>query len=50
MYVKAGVNLPAIYLRLAFDQEIPELPKTNAFKHKIFWIRGIDIEPVSVSI
>lgn len=48
MYVKAGFNLPYIYLKLAFDEEIPKPPKTDAFKHKIFWIRGIDIPPVSV--
>jgi carbamoyl-phosphate synthase large subunit len=47
MYVKAGINLPAIYLRLAFDEPIPRLRKFNAFKHRIFWIRGIDIEPIS---
>lgn len=50
MYVKAGVNLPEIYLKLAFDEPIPELPKFNAFKEKILWIRGIDIEPVAVKI
>ena len=47
MYVKAGINLPEIYLRMAFDEPIPRLPKFNAFKQRIFWIRGIDIEPVS---
>lgn len=50
MYVKAGFNLPHIYLKLAFNEEIPELPKTNAFKHRILWIRGIDIEPASIKI
>ncbi len=50
MYVKAGINLPAIYLKLAFGEEVPNLPKINAFKHKILWIRGIDVEPVSVKI
>jgi carbamoyl-phosphate synthase large subunit len=50
MYVKAGVNLPEIYLKLAFNEEIPRLPKINAFKKKILWIRGIDIEPVSVKV
>lgn len=50
MYVAAGINLPAIYLKLAFDEEIPNIPKINAFKNKILWIRGIDIEPVSVRI
>jgi len=47
MYVEAGINLPEIYLELAFDEPIPKLPKFNAFKHKILWIRGIDVEPVS---
>ncbi len=47
MYVKAGVNLPEIYLKLAFDEAIPKLPQFNAFKRKIVWIRGIDVEPVA---
>nr|NIP67063.1 ATP-grasp domain-containing protein [Candidatus Bathyarchaeota archaeon]NIR17562.1 ATP-grasp domain-containing protein [Desulfobacterales bacterium]NIU81251.1 ATP-grasp domain-containing protein [Candidatus Bathyarchaeota archaeon]NIV67901.1 ATP-grasp domain-containing protein [Candidatus Bathyarchaeota archaeon]NIW16345.1 ATP-grasp domain-containing protein [Candidatus Bathyarchaeota archaeon] len=47
LYVEAGFNLPEIYLKLAFDEEIPKLPRFNAFKHRIYWIRGIDIEPVS---
>lgn len=46
IYVEAGINLPEIYLKLAFDEPIPKLPQFNAFKRKIFWIRGIDIEPV----
>jgi len=50
MYVKAGINLPEIYLKLAFDEPIPKLPKFNAFKKRILWIRGIDIEPVAVKI
>jgi carbamoyl-phosphate synthase large subunit len=50
MYVKAGINLPDIYLKLAFDEPISNLPKFNAFKRKILWIRGIDIEPVAVEI
>lgn len=48
MYVEAGINLPEIYLKLAFDEPIPKLPQFNAFKRKIFWIRGIDIEPVPI--
>ena len=50
MYVKAGVNLPEIYLKLAFDESIPKLPKFNAFKKKILWVRAIDVEPVAVEI
>jgi len=48
MYVRAGVNLPEIYLKLAYDEPVPKLPKFNAFKKKILWIRGIDVEPVAV--
>lgn len=48
MYVEAGINLPEIYLKLAFNEPISKLPKFNAFKQKIFWIRGIDIDPVSI--
>lgn len=50
MYVRAGVNLPEIYLKLAFDEPVPKLPKFNAFKEQILWIRGIDIEPVAARI
>ncbi|HEX69341.1 MAG TPA: ATP-grasp domain-containing protein [Candidatus Bathyarchaeota archaeon] len=50
MYVEAGVNLPLVYLKLAFDEDVQNLPKFDAFKRKILWIRGIDIEPVAVEI
>ena len=50
MYVKAGINFPEVYLKLAFDESIPKLPKFNAFKNKILWIRGIDVEPIAVKV
>lgn len=50
MYVRAGINLPGIYVRLALDEPVPKLPKFNAFKEKILWVRGIDVQPVAVKI
>ncbi|MFX1343483.1 MAG: hypothetical protein ACFFBC_01015 [Promethearchaeota archaeon] len=41
-FTKAGVNMPYYYIKLAFDEEIPTLPKYNAIPKNLYWIRHID--------
>lgn len=47
-FTKAGINMPYYYVKLAFGEEIPELPKYNAVPKGIYWIRHIDAPAVLV--
>jgi len=50
-FSKAGLNLPYIYIKLAFDEPIPEFIKEiNPLKEGLLWIRGMDIEPILTNI
>jgi hypothetical protein len=40
--------MPYYYVKLAFGEKIPKLPKYNATKANIYWIRGLDTLPVKV--
>ena len=40
--LKAGVNMPYYYAKLAFNEEIPKLPKFDALPKGLYWIRHID--------
>ena len=42
----AGVNMPHIYVRLAYKEKIPELPKYNALPAGLYWIRHMDSGPI----
>lgn len=46
-FTEAGVNMPYIYLKLAFGEK-PQLPKKkiNPIKPGYLWIRGMDFEPI----
>ncbi len=47
----AGLNMPAMYVKLAFDEPIPALPKKiNPQPEGLAWIRGMDIEPVLTDV
>ncbi|MEM3549561.1 MAG: ATP-grasp domain-containing protein [Candidatus Bathyarchaeia archaeon] len=35
-------NIPYLYVRLAFKEKIPEIPKYNILPENIYWIRHID--------
>jgi carbamoyl-phosphate synthase large subunit len=35
-------NFPYLYVRLAFKESIPEIPKYNILPENIYWIRHID--------
>ena len=44
---RAGLNLPYIYLKAGFDEEV-ELPsqRLNPLENGLLWVRGMDVEPV----
>lgn len=46
-FTKLGLNMPHIYLKLAFGDELPEIEKKiNPLPSGYTWIRGMDTEPV----
>jgi len=46
-FTKLGLNMPHIYLKLAFGEELPEIKeKINPLPSDYAWIRGMDTEPV----
>ncbi len=50
-FSKAGLNMPYIYVKLAFDEPIEPLPKKiNPLPEGLVWIRGIDIEPILTDV
>ena len=43
----AGLNMPEIFVKLAYGEEIPQISKTlNPLPDGLVWIRGMDFEPV----
>ena len=50
-FTEAGLNMPEIYVKLAFDEEIPHIsPVKNPLKSGLVWIRGMDTKPVLTTI
>jgi carbamoyl-phosphate synthase large subunit len=47
-FPKAGLNLPHIYVKLAFDEKIPPMKKYNALGAGIYWIRHMDSGPILI--
>ncbi|MFH1836063.1 MAG: hypothetical protein ABH851_07745, partial [Methanobacteriota archaeon] len=47
-FTKAGINMPYYYIKLAYGEEIPKLPKYNALEEGLYWIRHIDAPAVLV--
>ena len=41
-FTKAGINMPYIYVKLAYKEKIPEMKKYNALPAGLYWIRHID--------
>jgi carbamoylphosphate synthase large subunit len=37
-----GVNIPYLYIKLAYKETIPDLPKYNALPADVYWIRHMD--------
>ena len=49
-FTEAGLNMPEIYIKLAFNESLPYIPrKINPLPSGLAWIRGMDTEPVLVS-
>jgi predicted ATP-grasp superfamily ATP-dependent carboligase len=42
-------NIPCLYVKLAFHEEIPAIPKYNVLPENIYWIRHIDAPAKMVS-
>ncbi len=48
-FTLAGLNMPEIYLKLAYGEKIPKLKKKiNPLPIDLIWIRGIDFLPVLI--
>lgn len=45
-FTKAGCNMPMIYLDLAFGGEIPEMSRYDCVPENLYWVRGVDREPM----
>ena len=45
-FTSAGVNMPYYYIKLAFDEEIPRMPKYNSVERDMVWCRHIDCPAV----
>jgi carbamoyl-phosphate synthase large subunit len=41
-FTRAGINMPYYYVKLAYGEEIPDLPKYNALPEGLYWIRHMD--------
>src|SRR5208337_3872880 len=49
-FTKAGLNMPYIYVKLAFDEPavLPQ-KRINPLPSGLYWIRGMDVEPKLVT-
>lgn len=49
-FTELGVNMPYMFVKLAYGEPLPELPKKlNPAPDNMVWIRGMDFEPVLAS-
>lgn len=50
-FTRAGLNLPDLFVRLAFGEPLPALPKKiNPLPPDLAWIRGMDFAPVLTTV
>jgi len=50
-FTEAGLNLPYIFLKLAFGEKIPSLSKKlNPIPSGLLWVRGMDTTPVLTDV
>lgn len=50
-FSEAGLNMPHIFVRLAFGEPIPPLARTiNPLPEGLAWVRGMDIEPILTTV
>ena len=47
-FTRAGVNMPYLYVKLAFGEELPKLKKYNAVENDLLWCRHIDCPAVLI--
>ncbi|MEM3675301.1 MAG: hypothetical protein QXG08_07525 [Candidatus Methanomethyliaceae archaeon] len=47
-FSSAGLNMPYIYVRLAYGEEVPNIKKYNALGAGLYWIRHMDSGPVLI--
>ncbi|MCS7098389.1 MAG: hypothetical protein NZ922_05385 [Candidatus Methanomethyliaceae archaeon] len=47
-FSQAGLNMPYIYVRLAYDEPIPKMKKYNALGAGYYWIRHMDAGPILI--
>jgi carbamoyl-phosphate synthase large subunit len=48
---RAGLNLPYIYVKAGFDEELPVPVGTlNPLPDGLIWVRGMDVEPVMTDV
>lgn len=45
-FPRAGVNIPYFYVKLAYKEEIPKMPKYNVLPAGLYWIRHMDAGPI----
>lgn len=50
-FTAAGLNMPYLYVRAAFGEPLPEIPRRmNPLPEGLLWIRGMDREPVLTTV
>ncbi len=50
-FTEAGLNLPYIYIKLAFSEKPPKIKrKINPLPNDLAWVRGMDVEPVLTTL
>jgi len=50
-FTKAGLNMPYIYLKEAFNEDYAKIPeKIDPLENGLLWIRGMDFEPILSSL
>lgn len=47
-FAKLGINMPYIYIKLAYKERLPDLQKHNAAPEGYYWIRLMDKGPILV--
>ncbi|MEM1514809.1 MAG: hypothetical protein QXH24_01985 [Candidatus Bathyarchaeia archaeon] len=45
LYGDYRANFPYIYLKLAYNERIPDFPKFNILPEELYWVRHIDASP-----
>ena len=42
-FSEAGCNMPYYYLRMAYEEDLPDLPQFNAVPEGLYWVRLMDM-------